>query len=276
MDSTSNPDTGSASRSDSEPPPYLPVTFTRLQALARRFPSLQVENCGWWEEAGRQWGILRLRFSGPKAAFTPFKVAVFAGIHGDEPGGTEAVLHLLDRLQANPAVAAGYELFFYPCCNPVGMYRGTRGNGGGIDLNRAFWCEHEAVEVRLMEQELRSISFDGIISLHADNDSDGLYGFTLGQLLNQMLLEPALRAAQSQLPLNAAGEIDGFNAKGGMIETCYQGVLSPLPGANPRPFEIIFETPGRAPLEAQAFAGALAIEAILEQYRSFMAYSINL
>jgi hypothetical protein len=65
-------------------------------------------------------------------------------------------------------------------------------------------------KVALIERELLANKFDGIISLHSDDTSDGLYGFVRGNTLTRHLLEPALAAAEAALPVNQARTIDGF------------------------------------------------------------------
>jgi hypothetical protein len=59
-------------------------------------------------------------------------------------------------------------------------------------LNREFWRNSSEPEVRLLEQELRNGHFHGLIQLHADDTSDGIYGFVRGHTLTENLLRPAL------------------------------------------------------------------------------------
>jgi len=59
--------------------------------------------------------------------------------------------------------------------------------------------------VRLFESELTQNRFDGLIALHSDDTSDGLYGFTSGALFTDELLRPALRAAGQFLHVNQPG-----------------------------------------------------------------------
>ena len=70
------------------------------------------------------------------AAHDPIRLGLFAGIHGDEPAGCEALAHLLADLADNPEIAKGYDLVIYPVCNPTGYEGNTRFNRAGFDLNR--------------------------------------------------------------------------------------------------------------------------------------------
>jgi hypothetical protein len=179
-------------------------------------------------------------------------------------------------LEEKPELARGYCLFLYPVCNPTGFEDNTRTNRNGEDLNRAFWRNSRQPEVRLLESELMYHVFHGIISLHTDNTSDGVYGYAHGALLTRHLLGPALAAASEFLPLNQKGLIDGFPSRDGIIREGYEGVLHAPPKISPRPFEVILETPHQAPQYLQEVALAVALRTILHEYRQFIAYAQNL
>src|SRR5204862_6732598 len=117
------------------------------------------------------------------------------------------------------------------------------------DLNRELWQGSAEAEVQLWERELRTRHFSGIIQLHADDTSNGIYGFVRGHTLTEHLLRPALQEAGAILPRNVNATIDGFAARDGIICDHYHGVLAAPAQMDPVPFEIIFETPQLAPLE---------------------------
>ncbi|MCI0541693.1 MAG: hypothetical protein L0Z50_41375 [Verrucomicrobiales bacterium] len=127
-----------------------------------------------------------------------------------------------------------------------------------------------------LQSELCLHAFDGVIALHADDTSDGVYGYARGATITRHLLEPALAAAEEFLPRNRKPSIDGFSAREGIVCECFQGVLSPPPRVRPRPFEIIFETPQAAPRFLQQVAMVAALRAVLEAYRPFISYAANL
>lgn len=197
--------------------------------------------------------------------FSFLRLAVFALVHGDEPAGGEAIQSLLATTLLEPELLRGVELFCYPVCNPTGFEAGSRTNAAGLDLNREFWRDSAQPEVQALEAELRLRRFDGLVSLHADCDSPGLYAFARGAVTSEELLAPALQAAEGILPRNTDRIIDGFDAEHGVIRDCYPGVLSPSPDQSPPPFEIILETPGGRPVEEQAEAAHRALLAILAE-----------
>jgi hypothetical protein len=151
-----------------------------------------------------------------------------------------------------------------------------RENGNGLDLNREFWRGSTQPEIPILEGELRAGRFDGIITLHTDDTCEGLYGYAHGRVLNESLLKPALAAAERLLPRDRRDTIDGFAACESVIGDCFPGVLSAPPEQHPRPFDLIFETPGRAGLELQAGAAVAALDSVLAGYRSFIAYAQGL
>jgi len=218
----------------------------------------------------------RFIFSGPGGGGDPVRFGVFAGIHGDEPAGVLALARLLEELSRNVELAEGYKLFVYPACNPTGLLAGTRGSETGKDLNREFWKDSSEPEVQLLENEIRSENFHGLISLHADDTSDGMYGFVRGAVLSKGLLEPALKAAERVIPRNTRPVIDGFPAENGIISECYDGILTSPPELHPQPFEIILETPHLAPQDKQVDALVLALQTILREYQKLLAFAANL
>ncbi len=245
-------------------------------ALAEECRQIVGTVAGAFECEGKRYTIPRFVFLGEEGPTRPLRIGCFAVLHGDEPAGALAWQHLLEQLADDPAAAAGYELVVYPLCNPTGYEDGTRHNREGFDLNREFWRGSVQPEVQILERELREQRFDGLVVLHADDTSDGLYGYAHGRLLNEQLLRPALRHAGRVLPINIGRTIDGFAAEEGVISDCFPGILAPPPEQRPRPFEIIFETPALAPMTQQAEAAGCAVRALLLEYRAFIAQGIHL
>ena len=247
-----------------------------LDQLAASSPNLVVNHEARFESGGESYRLPRYLFVGPKGGDTPIRLGIFAGIHGDEPEGCHALVQFIRLLEARPELAAGYYLSFYPVCNPTGFEDGTRHSRNRKDLNREFWRNSGEPEVKLLEAELTSRSFQGIISLHTDDTSDGFYGIVRGATLTKHLIEPALQAAEKFLPRDRRAVIDGFQARNGVIRDCYDGVLSAPPRSRPRPFEIILETPQPPPEYLKVCALVLALQTILAEYRQLIAYAQNI
>ena len=78
------------------------------------------------------------------------------------------------------------------------------------------------------------------------------------------------------LPRDRRAIIDGFTAREGVISDCFHGILSAPPDQQPRPFNLIFETPARAPFDLQVAANVAALDAIVSAYRGLIAYAQNI
>jgi len=247
-----------------------------LDQIAVYSPNLVANHEAKFDADGETYELPRYLFVGPNGGDTPIRVGIFAGIHGDEPEGAHSVVQFIKLLEARPELAAGYYLSFYPVCNPTGFEDGTRFSRSGRDLNREFWNNSDQPEVRLLQAELISRSFQGIISLHTDDTSDGFYGFAHGATLTKHLIEPALQAAGKLLARNDNRIIDGFRARNGVITDSYDGILSAPPKIRPRPFEIILETPAAPPEYQKQAAFVASLQTILTEYRKFIAYAPNL
>lgn len=255
----------------------MPAGEQSVESVLDRLPEtgVSLDRLGPFAHAGREFFLPRCRFSGAKSA-DPIRIGIFGGIHGDEPAGTHAAIELLRMLAANPGPAENYLLSVYPICNPTGFEDGSRSSRAGVDLNRCFWRSSREPEVVLLERELREQRFDGLIQLHADDTSDGVYGFVRGHTLSESLLKPALAAASQILPRNINKQIDGFAAKDGIIYDSYEGILAAARELQPPPFEIILETPHHAPLQKQVDALVVAMLTVLDEYRQLIAFAANL
>jgi len=248
-----------------------------LDEIAEKSPRFLSKSTGRFEKAGRSYSLPHYVFLGPKGGDDPIRIGLFAGIHGDEPEGVLALVQFLRMLNVKPDCATGYCLFVYPVCNPTGFEDNTRhSRDSGKDLNREFWNNSSEPEVLLLQKELITHAFHGIISLHTDDTSDGFYGFAHGATLTKNLILPALNAAEKFLPLNNNTVIDGFQARNGVIRKGYQGILGAPPQVRARPFEIILETPKVPPEYLKEAAFVSGLKSILEEYRKFIAYAPNL
>jgi hypothetical protein len=227
-------------------------------------------------QAGKEQVLPRYLYLGERGGGDVIRLGIFATIHGDEPEGALALGRLVTLLDRNPDLARGYALFLYPVCNPGGFEDGTRHSRSGVDLNRMFWKGAAEAEVNFLESEILLHAFHGIITLHSDDTSNGLYGYVNGAVLSEHLLEPALREAERFLPRNRGGVIDGFAARNGIIYESYDGVLRSVPGLSRPPFELTLETPQAAPLHLQVDALAAALQTILVEYRYLVAVAQNI
>lgn len=247
----------------------------RLLKPVLGLPQIQTEFLGPLLIAGERYAFPRFAFQGPNAG-DPIRIGVFAAIHGDEPATAVAAVRFVEELVKAPVLAENFYLQVYPVCNPSGFEDNTRHSRCGKDLNREFWKASAEPEIKMLENELRTQHFSGLIQLHADDTSDGIYGFVRGHTLTENLLRPALCEAGKVLPRNVNATIDGFAARDGIIYDHYEGILAAPKKMEPMPFEIIFETPHHAPMELQIEALVVATKTILSEYRRLISFAVNL
>ena len=262
------------------PPRERPVSELLAPLLARAdalpMGILRYAPLGGFAHGDEEWFLPRFILRGPHGGGDWLRLGIFSAIHGDEPEGALALRDFLCELADRPALAHGYEIYAYPVCNPTGYADGTRHSRAGYDLNREFWRGSFQPEVALLERELTARRFHGVIALHSDDTADGVYAYARGATMTEAIARPALAAAEAFLP-RASGEIiDGFPARQGVIKHCYEGVLGDPRELHPAPFDIIFETPQRTPVDLQVRASVAALHAILREYRATIAYGQDL
>ena len=246
----------------------------RLLSPLRTLADLQCESLGSFHSGPQTYSLPRFTARGPNSS-DPIRIGIFAAIHGDEPAGALAAATFLNAIAHAPELIENFLVQVYPLCNPTGFEDNTRHSRRGKDLNREFWKSSAEPEVEILEHELRTQHFNGIIQLHADDTSEGLYGFVRGHTLTENLLRPALAEAGKILPRNVNATIDGFAARDGIIYSGYQGILA-APMQSEPPFEIVLETPHHAPMDLQVQALVMAVRVILSEYRRLISFAANI
>jgi len=248
-----------------------------LRAEAENSDYLFYSEIGKFRHGGEVFSIPRFFFLGPGPIDEPVRIGIFAAIHGDEPETAYAALEFLRGLLEEPERARGYQIYVYPVCNPTGVEDGTRHSRSGVDLNREFWKGSKEPEVYYLERELGVLLFQGVVALHADNTTPGVYAYVRGATLTEALARPAIQAAEAFLPRAVGSVIDGFPARDALIQGhCFDGVLSNPAELHPAPFELIFETPQEKPFDLQVKAAVAALDRVLLEYRPFLAYGQDL
>lgn len=189
-----------------------------------------------------------------------------AGIHGDEPAATEA---LIAWAEGNLARLARLPLLILPCLNPWGLLNNSRFNEDGIDLNRMF--HEDSVEViRALKRLLAPHQFALSLVLHEDYDGRGIYLYEV-QRAPPYWGETLLAAAAAIVPLEGRLSIEGRRARAGVVRRRFDPKRFPMmPEAiylhlhhSERTFTV--ETPSEFSLEVRIRAHLAVIEAAICQ-----------
>jgi hypothetical protein len=182
------------------------------RALASRFDAAGAKGGFRSETYGEAGGFplvaLTRRTPGPRP-----RIYFSAGIHGDEPAPPLALLSMLDSGEFDKRAV----WFICPMLNPVGMARGTRENGSGVDLNRDY--RHlESPEIQAHVRWLRSQpNFDLAVAVHEDWESVGFYLYELNPDNRPSLAAPMIAAAKRVCAIDMSPVIEGREARGGII-----------------------------------------------------------
>lgn len=220
--------------------------------------------------------LARYVFLGPQAGDEPVKIALFAGIRGDDTAGTKALVEFLLRLNLEPERARGYQIFVYPVCNPTGFEDGTAATRRGRDLAGELWNGSSEPEAYYIERELGVLQFHGVVNLRSHADGGSIRAHVASPTLESALVRPALRAANRFLPRDENHGDDQVIPATTVVRNNYEwGLVNPAE-LDPAPFELTFETPGKAPPELQSKAAVAALNRIVAEYRPFLASQQNI
>lgn len=142
------------------------------------------------------------------------RVYLSAGIHGDEPAGTEG---LLRWAQKNSPLFARRDLFFMilPCLNPWGLTNNSRLDSHGHDLNRLF-LPGAPEPIPSIQKLVKGLSFHLAVMLHEDYDARGLYLYEIETRNQPLWGEKLIRAAWPIIPPDDRSIIEGrsVNSRG--------------------------------------------------------------
>lgn len=235
----------------------------RIATLGRR-ASVAVDVLDVLRRSGRALPFFRLRLgksSGPQLCLT-------AGIHGDEPGGVEAVLQFCER-RAGADGSLGVTAF--PCLNPTGYIAGTRRNDVGYDLNRTFGQDPAPIETELLRQALAGRRFEFALDVHEDVDGQGfyLYEHMRGP---QTAIGPLVvrRVRAAGFPIQGGDDVEGRALHNGCVAPDVEatsptvGFLSIYMFTFHSDHTMVTESSAKLPLPARAAMHLTALDTIVE------------
>ena len=193
------------------------------------------------------------------------RVYLSAGIHGDEPAGSLALLDLM----VEGFFTAGVAWTVCPALNPTGLASGRRETAEGHDMNRDYW-RRNTPEVAAHAAWLESNPPpDLFVSLHEDWETKDfyLYEINLGEDVPDRS-HAIIAAVSPWFPPEAGPEIDGHTPRGpGWI---YHAAEADLPQRWPEaiflsklgcPLSFTLETPSHAALGSRVDAHRAAVRA---------------
>jgi murein peptide amidase A len=193
------------------------------------------------------------------------RVHLSAGIHGDEPASSEALLHWVET---NPDRAHALDLLVFPCLNPWGLVHNKREDEHGRDLNRCYHLS-DVEPIRSHASSLRGRRFDLALLLHEDYEAHGVYLYETS-MRRPPWGEHIIRAMEPHIGADHRTRIDGSRARRGIVRRRITPSTMP---EWPEAFLLHFhhasrtftvETPSEADLASRVRAHCAAIDAALD------------
>lgn len=135
-----------------------------------------------------------------------------AGIHGDEPASTEALIVWAEK---NTRLLAARPFLIIPCINPWGLVNNSRNNAAGVDLNRLFHRDDAGI-VSGLKALIRPFRFDLALTLHEDYDGQGMYIYEI-EKVTPFWGEELLAKARPYVPIEGRALIDGREQSNGIV-----------------------------------------------------------
>ncbi len=147
------------------------------------------------------------------------RIYLSTGMHGDEPGGPLALLSMLHQDE----FPRDLDWVICPVLNPVGLERGTRENGDGLDMNRDYhYCHIPAVLAHMIWLSQKP-GFDLALLMHEDWGTKGFYlnEFKTGPVTD--LDKRIISTVKNVCPIEETELIDGMPATGGIVHPFRDG-----------------------------------------------------
>ena len=154
----------------------------------------------------------RVFFLRTKACRPDHSIYISAGIHGDEPASSEA---LVTWAETNLARLPSLPLLLFPCLNPWGLVNNCRFDANGLDLNRVFHTDSSPV-IAALKRLIAGDRFSVALMLHEDFDGQGFYLYEV-QRERPFWGEALLERARPIIPIEGRGKVDGRKAIAGLI-----------------------------------------------------------
>jgi hypothetical protein len=257
--------------------------FFRVARKSENVAHLRAHDYAWltqrWHGLARREGWVMRKFA-EADGFPVFVVAspdrpegcpriyLSAGIHGDEPAATEALVTWAAR---RARALRGCEFMFFPCLNPWGLQHNSRHDAQGRDLNRGYRRRNIPV-VRAHRALLRDRRFDLALMLHEDFDAHGAYLYEIPGM-RPSWGERLLSAAARHVPREPRRNVEGRRCRHGLIRTRVKPDMIP---DHPEAFflhfghtrrSLTFETPSEFSLTARVGAHVAVLDEALQLAR---------
>jgi len=217
---------------------------------------------------GETFEIPRLLLLGQRGGGKPIRLGFFAGFEAGNLDGVRALAQLLLQLKSSPHLSRDFALIGYPVVN----VRGFSSEAAPLaEFESRFARDSAEADVQFFKTELNKWRFDGLLSLRTDPSARGFYATVRSEIIAAEVVEPALAAAATALPLATQSVKVRPSDRYARTADYAHGRLAPPADVRPYPFEIELHAP-RGPITEDRLDGLfVALTEILRLYRGFIA-----
>lgn len=217
--------------------------------------------------------IPRFLLLGQRGGGKPIRLGLFAGFEAGNLDGVRGLAQLLLQLKSSPHLSRDFALIGYPVVNVRGF---TAEAAPLAEFENRFARDSAEADVQFFQTELRKWRFDGLLSLRTDPSARGFYATVRSEIIAAEVVEPALAAAASALPLATQSVKVRPSDRYARTADYASGRLAPPADVRPYPFEIELYAP-REPITEKRIDGLfVALTEILRLYRGFIAHGQDL
>lgn len=222
---------------------------------------------------GENLEIPRFLLLGQRGGGRPIRLGFFAGFEAGNLDSVRAHTELLLQLKSSLHLSRDFALIGYPVVN----VRGFSAEAAPLaDFENRFARDSAEADVQFFQTELRKWRFDGLLSLRTDASTRGYYATVRSEIIAAEVVEPALAAAASALPLATQSVKVRPGDRYARTADYVHGRLVPPADVRPYPFEIELHAP-REPITEERIDGLfVAVTEILRLYRAFIAHGQDL
>jgi hypothetical protein len=204
--------------------------------------------------------LLAMTLIRPQAAKA---ACIFAGVHGNEPAGTEAALAFAADLGRNASRYPDMSFYIVPVANPWGWAHDLRHNGDNIDIARSF-AGRTTAEAAAIKQLLAIANCDLVVDLHEDRIHSGFYMLTYENGDTRTAASIAAEAAKTGVPLGGDAHSGLYHIRAADFAGVSRPTLAMYARQRGCPSSYIVETSARLPLEQRVALHRLALDHLLK------------
>lgn len=227
--------------------------------------ALTLRSVGAFQRGAEVFDVPRALFLGPKSGGDPIRLALFAGLGGNDALARQALVGFLLELCRNPSLAKGMELYCYPVPDPGSAeLKGTA--PAGVHLAREFWSGSENPAVYFLERELGVFRFHGVVVLGSIPRSG-----SLGIHIDSPVLRPVLNRALTEASERILGERRAEEESSGICVGDAAATLVDSPELPTRAFGLTLCLPSQADHGRVCDSVSAVLTALLGRYGTLMA-----